>query len=175
MRKGRLLSLVAALAVTSLPAAAADNGVYIGGSVGLAGVDIGELDYNSDATGFKAIVGWRFIDWLSVEGGYVDFGSGDDDVLGETIETDASGLTLSAVGFLPIGPVDLFGKIGVIDWEADLSDGVDSFGADGTDVAYGLGAQFRLGSLALRGEYELFDFDGVDVDLLSVGFTWTFF
>jgi Outer membrane protein beta-barrel domain len=175
MRKGKVLGLVAALAITSLPAVAADNGVYIGGSVGLAGVDIGELDYNANATGFKVIAGWRFLDWLSVEGGYVDFGSGDDDVLGETLEVDASGLTVSAVGFLPIGPVDLFGKVGVIDWDADLSDGINSFGADGTDLAYGGGVQFRLGSLALRAEYEVFDFDGVDVDLLSAGFTWTFF
>jgi hypothetical protein len=113
---------------------------------------------------------------LSVEGGYVDFGSGDDDVLGETIETDASGLTLSVVGFLPIGPIDLFGKVGVIDWDLDIeSTSLGNFGDSGTDLAYGAGAQFRLGSLAFRAEYELFDFDGSDVDLISAGITWTFF
>ena len=89
--------------------------------MGLSSLDIGEADYNADATGFKAIVGWRFIDWMSVEGGYIDFGSGDDDIRGETLEIDASALTLSAVGFLPIGPVDLFGRVGVVDWDADLS------------------------------------------------------
>ena len=176
MRKGTLLSLVAALAVTSLPAAAADNGVYIGGSIGLAGFDEGSVDFSTNSTGFKVIGGWRFLDWLSVEGGYVDFGSGDDDVLGETIETDANGLTVSAVGFLPIGPIDVFAKVGVIDWDLDVqTTSLGSFGDSGTDLAYGFGGQFRLGSLAFRLEYEIFDFDGSDVDLLSAGITWTFF
>ena len=176
MRKGMFTGLVAALALTGLPAFAADNGIYIGGSVGLSGVEEDDIDYSTDATGFKLIGGWRFLDWLAVEGNYIDFGSGDDTVLGEIIETDASGISLSAVGFLPLGPVDLFARVGAVDWDADVSsDGLGSYGDSGTDLTYGLGAQFRIWSLSLRAEYEIFDLDGVDVDLLSAGFTWTFF
>ena len=175
MRKETRFGLIAALALASLPAAAADNGVYLGGSIGLAGVEEGSIDFDADSTGFKLIAGWRFIDWLAIEGNYIDFGSGDDDVLGETVEIDSSAWSLSAVGFLPVGPVDLFARVGVVGWNADLSVPGFSESADGTDLTYGVGAQFRLGSLAFRGEYELFDFDGTDVDLFSVGITWTFF
>jgi opacity protein-like surface antigen len=46
---------------------------------------------------------------------------------------------------------------------------------DGIDFTYGIGAQFRVWSLSLRAEYELYDISDADtVDLLSVGVTWTF-
>jgi hypothetical protein len=171
MLKRTLTTLVAALALTSLPAAATDNGFYLGASAGLSSVEDSDTE-----TGFKVIAGWRFLDWLAIEGNYIDFGSGNDTIMGTNIETDASGLTLSAVGFLPVGPVDLFARVGVIDWDADVSSsGFGSFSDSGTDLTYGIGAQFRIWSLSLRGEYEIFDLDGTDTDMFSLGVTYTFF
>jgi OOP family OmpA-OmpF porin len=175
------LAAVAAFGFASAPAYAVDNGIYLGASVGQAGVSIDEsfegqdFDYDADSTGFKGIVGWRFLDWLAVEGNYVDLGSGDDTVEGVEIESDVSGVSLSAVGFLPIGPVDLFARVGAINWDADLSALGESVSDDGTDLTYGLGAQFRVWSLSFRAEYEQFDVDAADtVDLISLGVTWTF-
>jgi hypothetical protein len=176
MRKGTLPSLIAVLSLASLPVFAADNGIYLGGSVGVSGISENDINYNANATGFKVIAGWRFIDWLSIEGNYVDFGSGSDTAGGEKIKTDGNGLSVSALGFLPLGPVDLFARVGVFDWSAHLSsESIGKFGDNGTDITYGAGAQFRIWSMSLRGEYERFDLGGTDVDLFSVGFTWTFF
>ena len=175
MRKYILAGLASAFVLTSLPAAAADNGIYLGGSIGQTGVQIDEFDYDADATSYKLIAGWRFLDWLAVEGNYIDFGSADDTVSGTRLETDLSGVSLSAVGFLPAGPVDLFARVGAVDWSADLTE--EGFGRDsedGTDFTYGVGAQFRVWSLSIRAEYEVFDFEDADVDMLSVGVTWTF-
>lgn len=174
---------VAAIGFGSLPARAADNGIYLGASVGQSGVQFDDnfdgtrLKYDGDSTGYKLIAGWRFIDWLSVEANYVDLGTSDDKVLDQKIETDVSGFSISAVGFLPIGPVDLFARVGAINWEADLSaPGLGIRGSDdGTDLTYGAGVQFRVWSLSLRGEYERFDVADADtVDMISVGVTWTF-
>ena len=77
------------------------------------------FSFDASATGFKAIAGWRFIDWLAVEANYVDLGSGDDNVQGQRIESDVNGVALSAVGFVPIGPVDLFARVGAVNWNAD--------------------------------------------------------
>jgi OOP family OmpA-OmpF porin len=73
--------------------------------------------------------------------------------------------------------VDLFARVGAIDWSADVTaPDLDIRGSeDGTDLTYGVGAQFRVWSLSLRAEYELYDISDADtVDLISIGVTWTF-
>ena len=172
-------ALAASFSLLSLPALSADNGIYLGASVGQSGVQYDEnfegenFSFDASATGFKAIAGWRFIDWLAVEANYVDLGSGDDN----GIETDLNGVSLSAVGFVPVGPVDLFARVGAVNWNADFDApnlGV-SESDDGTDLTYGVGAQFRVWSLSIRGEYEIFDISDADtVDMFSIGVTWTF-
>jgi OOP family OmpA-OmpF porin len=173
----------ASLGLFSLSTQAADNGIYLGASVGQSSTEYDQsfagedFSFDASSTGFKAIAGWRFLDWLAVEGNYVDLGSGDDNVLGERIETDIDGVSLSAVGFLPVGPVDLFARVGAINWNADLNaPGLGISGSDdGTDLTYGVGAQFRVWSLSLRAEYEIFDISDADtVDMVSLGVTWTF-
>jgi hypothetical protein len=184
MRNISLAAATLAMGLFGLPALSADNGIYLGASVGQSGVSYDEsfegqnFSFDADSTGYKAILGWRFVDWLAVEANYVDLGSGDDRVAGQKIEADVSGLSLSALAFLPLGPVDVFARVGVIDWEADVKArnlGV-SLSDDGTDLTYGVGAQFRVWSLSLRAEYERFDISDADrVDMISVGATWTFF
>ena len=183
MRKSLIAAVAALFGMTALPAHSTDNGIYLGASVGAGGVQFedrfdGEnVDYDAGSTAFKGIAGWRFLDWLSVEANYVDLGSGDDTIEGEKIETDFSGVSLSAVGFLAVGPIDVFARAGAIDWSADVTaPGLGIKGSDdGTDFTYGIGAQFRVWSLSLRAEYELFDVTDADtVDLVSVGVTWTF-
>src|SRR5688572_22320833 len=127
MRTTIALLTTAALGLVAAPAYAADNGIYLGASVGQSGVTFEEtvagedFEFDTDSTGYKAILGWRFLDWLAVEANYVDLGSGDDNVAGTRIETDVNGISLSAVGFLPVGPVDLFARVGAIDWKADVT------------------------------------------------------
>jgi hypothetical protein len=73
--------------------------------------------------------------------------------------------------------VDLFVKGGLITFDTSVE--VDGRGTvlaeDGTDLAYGAGVQFRLLSLGVRAEYEKFDIDDAeDVNMLSIGVTYTF-
>jgi len=182
MRHLLIATVATAASFLGLPATAADNGVYLGASLGQGGVqadqqiDDFDLDFDASSLGFKLIGGWRFIDWLAVEANYVDLGTADDKVQGVEVESDVSGVSASAVGFLPVGPVDLFARVGAINWDADLD--VSGFSGkisdDGTDLTYGIGAQFRVWSLSIRGEYEIFDLGDADVDLISIGVTWTF-
>ncbi len=173
-------SLLAAVAAPATSALAADNGIYIGGSVGQANIkerdDFTGLQLDGDDTGFKAIVGIRPLDFLGFELNYVDLGRSKDTVAGVDLTADAKGIDAFAVGFLGLPFMDLFAKAGVISWDAKVSArGLGSLSDDGQDFAWGLGAQVHFGSAALRAEYEKFDIGDIDdVNLISVGFTWTF-
>ena len=84
------------------------------------------------------------------------------------LKAEGDGISAFVVGFLPIGPVDLFAKGGLISWDTKVS----GFDGDGTDLAYGVGAQFRVWSIGIRAEYEVFDVDDVeDLSMVSIGAT----
>ena len=178
MRKAIVLA-AALFALPVLPAVAADNGFYLGASVGQANLKIDDLtngtlendDFDADDMAFKLIAGIRPLDWLGVEAAYVNFGEPEDTVLGQKLKADGDGISAFAVGFLATGPVDLFAKVGLISWDSKIS---GSFDDDGTDLAYGAGAQFRVLGLSIRAEYEKFDISDVDLDMVSVGVTYTF-
>jgi Outer membrane protein beta-barrel domain len=157
-------------------AAAADNGIYIGGSVGRASVKIDEglAQFDDSDTGYKFILGIRPLDWLGFEANYVDFGNPEDNGL----KVKAHGISAFAVPFYAFGPLDVYAKVGAIDWKSSLSaKGVsgNAFKNDGTDLAYGVGAQFRLLSLSVRAEYERFEAEDIDhLNMVSIGVTYTF-
>ena len=102
------------------------NGVYLGGSVGQVNLEVDDLaglsaaDFNGEDTSFKVIAGIRPLDWLAVEAAYVDFGQPDDTVLGDRFEAEGDGISAFGIGFLALGPVDLFGKLGLIDWDTNF-------------------------------------------------------
>jgi len=187
--KRSILWLMVCVIAAATPAVAADNGFYIGASIGGSSLDIsdfddelGDIDFSDGDTAYKLFAGYRVLSFLAVEAGYVDFGDPSDVIGGlEAVDVQVSltGWDAFAVGILPIGPVDIFAKVGVISWDADiraaLDDLVDSDSDSGTDAAWGLGVALRLGSFAIRVEGEQFDVDGADnLYLVSAGATFTF-
>ena len=170
----KVILATALLLASSGAAIAADNGIYLGGSIGQANLEIDDLggvnalDFKGDDTAYKFIVGIRPLDWLAVEASYVNFGEPEDN----GIEAEGDGISAFVVGFLTFGPVDLFAKGGLVSWDTEIS---GSFDSDGTDFSYGAGAQFRVWGLSIRAEYEVFDADNVeDLSMASIGATWTF-
>lgn len=159
----------ALLAVPGVVHAGADSGFYIGAGAGDASISEGSFD-ESD-TAYKVLAGYNigfipFVDF-AVEGSYVDFGTPGtttDNV--EVTAFDAFGL----VG-LNFGPVGVFAKAGAISWDLKHNSG---FSDSGTDPAYGIGAKFSLLSFSVRAEYEVFEFDTADAEMISVSAVFTF-
>jgi OmpA-OmpF porin, OOP family len=166
-------------------ASAADNGFY----VGLASSEV-ESDYEigpaasggpEDDRGFKGIVGFRPLDSFAIEANYVDLGETVVPVAVACITTpcpteasiDSQAVSVSAVGLFTFPAVDLFARVGYARWQSELAPFATQE-REGTDPTYGAGAQVRVGSFALRLEYERFNFDDDAADLVSVGFTYTF-
>jgi hypothetical protein len=186
MKKG-LLCLIGILAVAATPAAAADNGFYLGASIGGSSIkvsdfddELGDLNFSDGDFAYKLFAGYRLMSFLGVEAGFVDLGSPSDAVGDDiNVKIGVDGWDAFAVGFLPIGPVDVFAKLGLISWDANIraaSENIVEYDSDsGTDVAWGLGVALRLGSLAFRAEGERFELgDADEVYMFSVGATFTF-
>jgi hypothetical protein len=199
MERHRKLSLrsfgIVAIALSSLAQVgeSAANGFYFGAAVGdqsadhdwgVNPVDIGSV---SDDLGYKIMGGFRVLDPLAIEVNYASFGSSVASLLvvcpalvgiecpAPKLAVDASALSVSAVGILGVGPVDLIGRAGLTRWESDSSGGFGfARNASGTDPTFGIGLQFHVRSYAIRLELERFDFSKDRTDVASMGFTYGF-
>ena len=177
-----ILSACAAalLLIPEAARAGGESGIYIGASLGSAGLDIsdGGVEYDDDDTAYKIFAGYNFGKLpfinLGVEGSYIDFGTAKGDVLGNRAETDVSGLDAFGLVGVNLGPASLFGKVGAIYWNSESSLGANDVDDSSTDAAFGVGLQFQVLSIGFRAEYELFKLDVADIGFVSAGVSYTF-
>jgi len=184
---------LSALLITSLVtgvAYAAEPGFYLGGSIGRAWLDVDAKDFgypgeanfdvDDDDTAWKAYIGynWNVLSWLNVglEGGYKDFGDFRQETREGTLRADPTGWDAFVVGTIPVGPVDLFAKVGGIALNRDLNS--PRFGQDDDDdnqLAYGVGIAYNVGHFGFRVEAEGFDDNEMDdFYMVSAGVTYHF-
>ncbi len=153
---------------------------------------------DSGDTGFGVFAGYRFNRNFALELGYLDLGAVTAELMNSTrvdgarldaegeARLDATGILLSALISIPVGQrVSLFGRLGVLRWDGDLSatasgrirlggrnisfDGLnESRKRSGTDGAYGGGVRFAFNeNLAVRAEFTRFE--AIDVNSGWVG------
>ena len=107
--KTQSIIIAAVLAVLTPAAALAESGFIVGASVGSAELsdDFGGFDVDANSTAYRFTVGWKFNDYLAIEGGYHNFGRFDQtfDIEGVPVDVSlkADGFTLGVVGHLPLG------------------------------------------------------------------------
>lgn len=167
------------------------RGFYVGAGLGQAELELEDADSNADFkgddTGFRIFGGYRAFRYFAVEAQYADFGDAEDSFLGVPLQGSFEAFSLSAVGVIPLGSFDLFGKLGFGAWEGTYSARgfSGSSSDDNVDPVVGLGLQYRMGRLAIRGEFESQllgydddlddDADGDDsVFLASLALIWRF-
>ena len=178
MRTTLAAALLGSASLSQLQAA---DGLYIGAGIGVATVKdevtTGTLD--ADDTSYKAFVGWRFdviplID-LAVEAAYTDFGRPSQTLAGQNVQFKLTGASVAGLLIFPLGPLDLYGKAGLLSWRSERSEGASSSSGSGSDPFYGAGVGFYLWKIAIRAEYERFQVKDVDrVDMLSVSALFQF-
>lgn len=171
-------------------AANADSGFYAGGGVGNAGVEV-DFDTNAfNAPNFdenefawKVMAGYNLelitFD-VGVELGYVNFGEPSADLLGVDVDFESTGIQAFGVAGFDLGPVGVYGKLGLVSWDIEATIeaqglGSDRVSDDGTDIAYGVGLKFGLGPLEIRGEYEVYDIEDTEnVNMASASLVYYF-
>lgn len=196
-----IFALLAVAAFAVSPAMADDGGFYVGAGVGNFMIDIDDFEegvnFSGGDTAFKLIGGYKLNQFFGAELEYIDGGTvddkysdGADSVL--KVGIDISGFNLSLLGAFPIGEqFDVFAKLGVMNWDADikasisgpLCDELVKFGEscseresdDGSDFSWGIGGSwYFMENFGARLEYQAFEIEDADTDMISLGVTYTF-
>ena len=174
------MTLLGAAGTAMAQDAEPNTGFYIGGGLTQSRFDNDDFDVDDiddEDNSWKAILGFRPHKNFAFEANYVNFGKSTQPstVGGGPFEADADGYAAFGLGIIPVGPIELYGKLGVARIDSDGNVGAVFFEDKATELAYGAGIQFRLGGLGLRAEYEKYDTDVIgDLDLITVGLTYTF-
>lgn len=160
------------LAMGVAGSAAAQSGFYAGASVGQSTIDGcgGVSNCDDEDTSWKVFGGWELNQNIAFEAGWVDLGEISGSIGGSAVSAEADGWTLAAKGILPLNEqFGVFAKIGFIDWEIEGGGALSGVDDDGTDLMYGIGAQYMFtDQFGIVGEWEWYDIDD-DADVLSIG------
>jgi len=166
------------------------SGFYLGGGVGdfsaavdeinnLDDVDDVGIDFSDGDNATKIFGGWKFNPYFAVQADYVDFGESSGAVTPSVRGTsDIQGFAPSIVGTLPLGPIELFGRVGMMFYEVDLNlTGGRVIDESGEDLVWGAGIGFDVldDRLNLRLEYEEIDIERLDeADAVWLNAAWKF-
>ena len=179
-------------------------GAYIGAAVGEGWVKtsngflpgMGAGPFSESHSAYQLMAGVRPIPLLGAELAYVDFGHPHQmlstGVVGSA-DVRMKGSAAFGVLYLPVPVVNIYLKSGLARIQTSANVTGTQLGVGGcamghpdcgrfagqnsatvTRFAGGVGAQFKLGSWALRAEYASFSAAGENPSLATIGVTWTF-
>ena len=148
------------------------------GDSGYIGLGVGSVDYGIDSSadfdnpiGFEVIIGKAVNRNVAFELSYIDFGKSENGAIPKQ-NLDASAITAGALLGGKLGKsANVFVKLGLQGWDSELSqDGAGVIASkDGTDIFYGFGVMLKAtNSISLGARYNIYDFDGDDISMLSV-------
>ena len=168
------LTLAAALFAIGVTPAFADNerGLYLGAGVGLFNIEVDDVrdvastveGFDADDTVYKVFAGWRFAPFIAVELDYLDLGAPEDRIQDINVEAEISGVAPYLIGTLPLGPLELFAKVGYYFYDIEINaENLGSLDDSNEDLVYGAGLGITLFEhLHARLEYEIIDVSEVD-------------
>ena len=181
------------LIATSIRLAHAEDllGLYVGGAAGQSKVEATAPyvpNFHENHSAFKFMAGIRPISLIGVEIAYDDFGHPNRQNGFLATDVTMKGESAFGVLYLPVPVLDIFLKAGIGRIDSTATTNIVCSASQvcielaspkpesRTNVGFagGAGAQFKIGALAVRGEYERFNAAGANPSLLSVGAIWKF-
>jgi OOP family OmpA-OmpF porin len=189
------IALLGALTtVSGLATAANPTGFYAGAGVGQFNLkldDVSDVDEavdtisDSDDNAWKILAGYRLAPFFAVEAAYINLGKPGDSFSGDSgdgnYKLEIEGFAPAVLGIIPIGPIELFGKLGWYFYDAKVNlnfdGGPDVDGSSSEDdLMWGLGASIVVFEhVELRAEYEQFKInDAKDSNAFWLTAAWRF-
>lgn len=198
MKRGIIAASLLALSCgTALAQDDNTRGFYVGGGFGQFNIGIDDVDETDNAVSkiddddhaWRIFGGYRVNQYFAAELNYVDFGENSGSTGSSSSGTsgnytaDLAGFQPAIYGIVPLGPVELYGKLGYYFYDVDLSVNLDNinqdnFSADTSEEAlsYGVGVGVTFFErLNAKLEYEKIDTDLIDdLDAIWLTGAWRF-
>ncbi|MEW6999762.1 outer membrane beta-barrel protein [Colwelliaceae bacterium BS250] len=162
-----------------------------------------KVTFDEDGNSYKLFAGYQLNDYVAFELGYVDLGELDSETTASRTDPDGytskakfnnsnqlDGYTISVIGSYPITDTfNVFAKAGMYSWESEVDVMIDrsysnpelpsgitnrTHTDDDSDSFYGLGVSYEFSILTIIAEYEVYEKENRDIDLLSVGIRYHF-
>ena len=144
------------------------EGFYLGAAIGDFSADLDrpddvddvDLDFdNQDAN--RIFAGWRFNRFAAFQLDWTDFGDRTPRRALSASRPRATALTPSIVGTLPLGPVELYAKAGMMFYNVEVNNNTSNLVDDsGNDPVYGVG----IGFTALSGSTSALEYERIDIE-----------
>ena len=166
-----LIAAFVSLVALSAPAYA---DFYVGASYLSTDADFSTAvdDFSTDDSGWKAFVGWNFLKFVGLEFSYRDLGTFEDS--NASFDADLTSYDGAVRGIIPIGFLELFGKVGYASVSAEGGVSGVSFDEEDWELFYGAGIGFNFGGhFGVRAEWETYDTDE-DLNTFSLGALFKF-
>ncbi len=189
-------SLIAVCLLSAVSVSHASEGIYLGFNLGQVSYDATLNDFavldddsltspslDDTDSSYRLTIGYQLLPYLSLEGGYVDFGKFSatatsdgtgiypDGIL--STATSADGFFIDVKGQIPINKqFSLYGTYGLLSWKSKtvLSVSPVTLERNDNDSFFGIGGSFNIyDTLALSVDYTFYKLDELDVDVFSVG------
>jgi OOP family OmpA-OmpF porin len=166
-----------ALLITTLPIAAlADDGFFVGASIGSATLtdDFDGFDVDADSSAYRLVFGYQFSDAFGLEAGYHRFGTFEEN---RNFSFDADGVFLGGNVGVPLSDsFRLFARGGAFFWDGDsVINTVTRATPDDSNLYLGAGASVAITEqLSLVGDWTRYELQDTDSDVISIGFTLRF-
>lgn len=144
--QGKLAAIILLVLLSWAPSVFASIfGIYAGASAGRA--ELTDASPKEDSTSAKVYAGYRFFGPLAIEAARVDLGEYG------VLPTSIDGTSVDLVLYLPAGPINVFAKAGMFNWNVDYNGALPA--ESGTDAKSGLGIEYNLLlNMDLRLEWE---------------------
>lgn len=151
-----------------------DQGFYVGAGIGQSTIEEDTFDLKASDLAWQLFAGYRFLDYIAAEIGYIDAGSPEDSIGTITASVDTTGFQVSALPTLPISDTfAIYGRLGLLAWEQEAratnsANGLSaSLEDDGNEFFWGVGLQFSNRTLGFRVEYNQADVEDTTYSLIG--------
>jgi opacity protein-like surface antigen len=180
------ITMAAALVLMTFAASAEDGMQFSVGAAASFSDYKGDSSFpvNDSGVGLQLYGGVKLNKWFGIEGGYYNSGTFETDLDPSAddgnVELAFSGFNISAVGYVPIGDIELFGKVGALDYDIDMNTLVGLTWVNGslghaTGLLLGAGAIVNVSdNIGIRTVFDWYDIDNADLWSLSLGVDYRF-